>query len=373
MGLRAAEFAMLVQNSAMLAMILALGAQLYEKGRDRLLALTVVTLFGGMDALGAWLNGYRIDQHLENWMYGAQFTSHVTQAFWVPQHAVAGWTGALFYLLWRVDKAPRVALLAWIPIAGLLSPLALIGLLPFAAHAGLDGLVSRRIGWRDVVLPAMALLFSAMALVYLISGSETVGRAKADVAFIPWCLFILVEVAPFLVAMRLSRQAQRFGPACAIIVTLILLLAPFGKIGSAPDFMMRASIPALAILSVIIADLIIRRARDGDGRLARRIALTALLIASVTPLTEVIRALRFPPSPDLACSYMGVVPGGAPTYVARMTAMPRWMVSAHPTVIWPQDPAICWDGPWPSGEKQGLFDLLHQSPHLLHPSSNKRH
>lgn len=357
-GIHAAPIAMLLLNSAMLAAILALGAQLYERGRQRLIALAVVAGFSGMDIIGTLMNGHPVDRHLEHWMFGAQFTSHITQAFWVPQHGMAGWIGALFYLLWRVGKAPRVALLAWTPIAGLLSPLALIGLLPFAAHVGLDGLFKRQLEWRDIALPAMAVALSAVGLIYLVSGSEAVGGQPVSIGFIPYCLFILIEVAPFLLAMRLCWTGQRYGAVTAIILAAVLLLSPFGKIGTAVDFMMRVTIPALAILSVIIADLIARPARDAQAQMGRRIAIAALLVGGITPLSEVARTLLFPPSPTVLCSYMGVVPGGAPTYVARVAAMPRWMIAEQPVVISPHDPSRCWRGPWPGGEKHGLFDPL---------------
>jgi len=130
------------------------------------------------------------------------------------------------------------------------------------------------------------------------------------------------------------------------IVAIVLVLAPLGKIGEGIDFVMRVSIPALAILSMLVADLLTKPA-DVLARHGRQIVLGTFLVGLATPATEIGRALFFPRSPAPLCSYLGVVPGGATAYVAPLSRMPAWIRPDAPTLVRPRDPQQCWDGPWP--------------------------
>jgi hypothetical protein len=222
-----------------------------------------------MDVIGALLSGYPIYGHIEQWnVY--QFSAHITQAFWVPQHALAGWIGALCYLLWRDNKAPATLLFCVIPLSALMSPLAFIGLLPFAAHAGVSIIVWRELRVRDLALPVLAELIALPSLVYLTSAADTVGGRFEAPSILQYFSIELLEIVPFLVGLKLAAKNDRFGGTTFAIVALILLLSPLGKLGEGIDFVMRISIPALAILSLLVADLFSTPA-DAAGRRGRRI------------------------------------------------------------------------------------------------------
>lgn len=344
-GFPAAEVAELLQNSLLLTAVLALGSTLFTGTRARLIALGVFLGFSGMDVIGALLTGYPIYSHIEQWnVY--QFSSHITQAFWVPQHALAGWIGALCYLLWRDDKAPPALLFCVVPLSALLSPLAFMGLLPFAAHAGVSVLARHELRVRDLALPVLAVLIALPSLIYLTSAADTVGGRFDAPQILQYLSIELLEIVPFLVGLKLATRTDRFGRTTFAIVAIILLLAPLGKVGRGIDFVMRVSIPALAILSVLIADLF-STPPDASGRRGRRIVLGAFLIGLATPATEIGRAIFFPRSPAPLCSYLGVVPGGATDYVAPLSRIPAWIRPNEPVMVRPRDPKQCWDGPWP--------------------------
>jgi len=344
-GFAAAEVALLLQNTLLLTAVLALGSTLFTRTRARLIALGVFLGFSGMDVIGALLSGYPIYSHIEQWnVY--QFSSHITQAFWVPQHALAGWIGALCYLLWRDNKAPASLLFCVVPLSALMSPLAFIGLLPFAAHAAVSIVVRRELRMRDLALPVLAVLIALPSLVYLTSAADTVGGRFEAPWFLQYFSIELLEIVPFLVGLKLATKNDRFGRTTFAIVALILLLAPLGKLGEGIDFVMRVSIPALAILSLLIADLFSTPA-DASARRGRQIVLVTFLIGLATPATEIGRALFYPRSPAPLCSYIGVVPGGATAYVAPLSRMPAWIRPNAPTLVRPRDPQQCWDGPWP--------------------------
>jgi len=361
LGERAAELALLGQNSLMLGALLAAGSRLFATRRHYVIAAFIFFGFSGMDIVGQWLSRQPLDVHLEQWA-GLQFSAHLTQAYWVPQHSLAGWIGALFYLLWRDGKLSLALLMTAMPVMALLSPLALMGMMPFVCHAGLTALVKRDVRRADVILPGLGLLIALPALLFMMSGSAAVGGKVSGISPGHYCAFLTFEVGLPLMALFLHRRAHHYGVAVSLIVLLTLLLAPLGNIGDASDFVMRASIPALAILAVLIAHMLVTQPVTERQRAAVALAVCAWVIGLATPITETIRALRFPASPRLLCSYFGVVPGGRATYVVPARSIPLPIRPVGAVHITPRDPTQCWEGPWPAGERVGLFDPIPQGP-----------
>jgi hypothetical protein len=336
------HFALLVQNTLLLGVVLALGAALFPSARARWIGLGVFWAFSGMDILGQAFAGGRLTLHLESWA-GLQYSSAITQIFWAPQHALAGWIIAVLYLLWREGKVPAAVLLSAVPLIALLSPLAMLGALPFAAHAALNH--------RNPLWPALATLITAPALLYLTMGSAAVGGGVAQSHHLnAYLLFILLEIGGYLMALRAVGRDQPFGLATTLITCGALLLIPFGQIGQGPDFVMRGSIPALAVMAVMMARILAAPAPP----IARRWVLLVGLIGLATPVGEIWRALTWGPSPQVTCGYLGVVPNGYATYTTPLRHLP-----ARPTIIAPEPPHPCWSRPWP--------DPISGRPTLTHP------
>lgn len=344
-GVHGAEWVLAAQNGALLTLLFALGSQLFAAGRPRWTALGVFVAFSGMDIVGTLMAGKSVMRHLE-WWNAAQFSSHVTQIFWVPQHCIAGWTGALLFLLFRRGLIPLTAFLAPLPLLALWSPLALMGVLPFAAFAAIDAVVGGRLARRDVVLSLASLAIALPGLLYLAADSGAVGSAAVPLPLNRYLALELIECVPILLAVAILRPRAPFGGITLLIVAAVLLTVPLGQIGHAADFGMRASIPALAILAIGAAD-VLGRATDPARSLWRRVLLTVLVVGAATPLSEVLRAVALPPAPRALCSYFGVVPAGASTYVAPLSALSPQIAPAEPTRVTPREPARCWDGPWP--------------------------
>jgi hypothetical protein len=343
-GVRAAELALLVQNTLLLTAILGLGATLFRGTRARLIALALFIGFSGMDAAGQILAGLPLDMHPERWNY-ATYSAHVSLAFSVPQHAFAGWIGALLYLLWRDGRLPLGAALAPMPLLALWYPIALIGVLPFAAYAGIATLRARTLTPSDILAPAAATLIAVPSLLYLATGSTGIGGGAAFLPLNHYAAFIALEVGPYLLALAFIGRSGRFGGATLLIVAGSLLLIPFGQIGPNSEFVARASIPALAILSLALAEAL--AGRGEDARFWRGVIVVAFAIGLVTPVFEIGRALTYPPAPAILCSYMGVVPGGVPTYVVPLERVPAPLRPEAPARISPHDPQACFSGPWP--------------------------
>jgi hypothetical protein len=349
LGGRAADIALLVQNSLLIGTLLALGSTLFTTRRAKLTALAVVIGFSGLDALGRILFRGGLSDHLENWAY-LQYSSTITQAFWVPQHALAGWIGALAFLLWRAEKLPLGVYLALLPLTALWSPLGLIGAMPFAALAGVRSLRARAIRPPDIALPALTTLLCIPGLLYLSAAGDGVGAKLVAIVPLQWALFELLEMLVYILPLAFLVNLPRFGKDTLAVLTLWLLAIPFLQIGSSTDFMMRGSICALMIVAVMVADAL-RTASP-----ARPWLLMALAIGAITPLTEIRRALVYPPAPEVRCSFIKAWEGSfwfqpKGTYLAPLERMPSLVRPTSPYRASAAEPDRCWDGPWHHPDK----------------------
>lgn len=348
-GDRAGDLALLIQNSLMLAAMLSLGATLFDTRRAPLIALLIFLAFSGLDALGRMLFRGGLSDHLENWAY-LQYSSTITLAFWVPNHALSGWIGALGYLLWRRDRLPLATYLSLLPLTALWSPLGLMGAMPFAALAAIRTLRLCALAPATLLYPALATLLAVPGLAYMSAAPADVGARIVALAPLQWGLFELLEVLVYALPLAWLGRSNRFGLDTLLVATAWLLLIPFVQIGWSTDFMMRGSISALAILAVMLVDAL------GQGGMGRRWLIAMLLIGSITGLAEIRRALAYPAAPQVRCSFSGAwdqsfgsFPKGS--YLAPLPAMPAWVRPANPARIHSVDPTRCWDGAWHHPDK----------------------
>jgi len=351
-GREAADMALLAQNALFLGALLAIGSTLFSDRRHRLIALALFLLFSGLDLIGQIKVGHAAglnpSAHLEGWG-PSQFSSTITLAFWVPQHALAGWLAALAVLLWRERRVGLGTLLMLPPLIALWSPFAALGLLPFLAVACVGDIRRRAIRPADLLLPGAATALALPALLYLAAGSDAVGLRAFPIRPDIYLSFLTIEILPFLL-IGLAGLKARFGGALFVTAALVLLVAPLIQIGGSIDFAMRATIPALAILIAHLADMM------GGGWAAsarRKIALVALLcVGAATPVTEVLRALSFPASPLGHCHVsrawdesFAVFPKTG--YFAPMDSLPAALRPRRPHVVAPDRAKACYDRPWP--------------------------
>jgi hypothetical protein len=361
-GTRAADIALLVQNSLFLAVIFASMSVLFETTVRRLIALLVFLIFSGLNLIG-WLlvkvlwQAPSIPDHLDPWG-PVEFSSHITQAFWVPQHALAGWLCAALFLLWKDRRITVGPFLAAVPLLALWSPLAIMGAMPFAAYAGLAALLRRELRAGDVLLTLALLVIAIPALLYLKADAAAVGGRLAPITPLLYILFMLLEVAPYLVAAFTVGARPRFDGPMLLILSITLMVVPLFQIGANDDFAMRASIPPLAILSVVTADMLSRAFSTGrsvDLACGCLVILT-LAIGAATGVMEIRRAFIYRPAPRTHCSFVGswdqyfglpIVPKA--TYLAPATSLPAWMQPGDSVLVdSAHDPQHCWTRAWMS-------------------------
>lgn len=356
LGLRAGDLALLIQNSLLLGILLALASTLLPNARSRGVALLIFFVFSGMDALGDLLIHGLLSDHLDDWAV-IQYSSTVTLAFWVPQHALAGWIGAIGYMLWRDGHLRLGGFLTLLPLTALWSPFGLIGSMPFATIAGIRAMISRQLGPVDIVLPALACLLCAPTFLYLSAANGEVGMRLLPIPFLQWLIFQSLETLPYLLPLLFAAKEVRFGRDSLAIVALCLLAMPFVQIGWSIDFMMRASIPALAILSMMVTQHML------NGDRGRLVLIVVLAIGSLTGLSEIRRGIVNDPAPEVRCSFFkawdqtfAYFPKGS--YLAPLAEVPPLVRPQSPTPASAIEPARCWDGVWkeplqPKGHRSG--------------------
>lgn len=355
----AAQLAMLVQDAALLTTLVALAAPLFSGTSRPWITLLLVVGASGLDAIGQRHYNGSLLVHLEQWDE-LQYTAIVTLAYWVPQHALAGWIGAAFYLGWRAGRLPLAALLCLVPALALMSPLGGIGIVPFVIAASLSELMARRIGLAEVLLPAVSVALALPSLLYLASGLGGVATGASRYAPEVYAVFYLVEVIPFLCVLWLSRGKWNLDRVTVLLSVALLLVLPYMRVGEKNDFMMRASIPALAFIAIAMAGVLRSSpgAQDQQGQSARRIAILVFLIGLAVPVGETARAVFLPRAPIVHCGYYGVVPTGYPTYISPYDRMFGPIRPAHPTIVPIREPAKCWDVPWPDAAKPGFPEYV---------------
>lgn len=343
------DCALLAQNSLILGLLLAQGSILFEGHRARRIALIIFVMFSGLDILGSILSeiatGTANWNHIERWASNYQYSAHITQLFWAPQHAFAGWTAALLYLLWRRKLVPIGLFAASLPLLALWSPLVLFGALPFAAFAGVQTLLTRTWDRRDVALGMIATLLAIPTFLYLSTDATTVGGHLRPPTLLGYVLIMLFEVVPFLLPL-LSDRTGGTDRTTILIAGLCLFLMPLWVIGVSNDFQMRASIMPLAITALAFANWASRERTSRE----KAFLTTIIALGSVTGVVEISHAFRFNSSPAPLCSLVGVWDQQAilaVPYASYFAARDALLVPITPIDrVAGKEPAKCWERPW---------------------------
>lgn len=286
--------------------------------------LLIFVFFSGLDIIGwqfasyggIWNAGKATWYHIEPWTGIWQYSAATTLLFWVPHQALSGWiiTGILVYCLVVLRRRDLVLLPAG--LSAFWSPFIAIGILPYLI---IDFLTDSE-PWgkrvrRMISLPNAAGLFALAMTAFYLSARLTVGspvivtnsftgwslptyEGPVMLALLFLLLFCLLEFglyALILYAGGAVRDRRWRWMLHSTVLTLCLL--PWFKYGAFNDLVMRASIPALFVLAVIVAQILHDRSA---ARWVRFSLATVLLAGAVTPGVEIARHLErmwlFPPA-----------------------------------------------------------------------------
>jgi hypothetical protein len=359
-GLFSAHMTLLATNALIFGAILYLASSL--AGARPIVILAIMIGFGGLDIIGELMaraaslrNGDLTNQKMEWWSMAfvpetmLQYSGHVTQLFWAPNHTAPGWFIAVLVLLRSRKEISVSILVACCAMLVLWSPLSVLGAVPFIVVLMICASRREVASPESLLAAATGLCFLPIAL-YLVMGSGAVAHGwMIDIdGFVRiYPLFLLIEIPQATVLLYTWRKIETADriPLAVAIVTLCLL--PFYGFGPNNDLVMRASIPALFLVAFSFARVAIATRRDGS--VLPTIIACIVLISAATPLAQVKQAFagNFAISDcNLLTIWQSTEPVPFPSnYLAPEASMPRWLIAREA----PPEPLRleyrdCWPG-----------------------------
>lgn len=278
--------------------------------------LLVLVFFSGLDILGFtilrpelagkmyYVEGESIYSlgsivHLE-WWCDFQFSSFTTQLFWVFNQAIPCWIAILLILQMKSNKY-IVFILGQVLLC---SPFPFVGMIPFAAYYILFRKYDTR-NWKQWFILFFKDTFTIenvvgggitgiISFLYLkanysgqSAGTNTVNNSTKGF-LMTWIIFLVVEIG-FYVVLEYYYQKHN---VLFYICFVWLAICPLFTVGSGQDFCMRASIPALFVLMLLLIDTLKKAILDNRKLLISLIVLV-LTIGAMTPLHEINRSIRY--------------------------------------------------------------------------------
>lgn len=274
--------------------------------------LFVMIFFSGLDAVGIFLTGvnpmiFASKMHLEWWGTPYQYSSMTTQLFWVFNQAIPAWVCTMLVYIQK-DNRNMIFILACsmltstFPFVGLLLLVCFLCFSRKYEKSDVSESVGERIKrhinciMKDTVTLQNVLgggIVGIMTFLYLRSNSsgnvimkENTKGAEFDNSLAKLVVFLILEVGVYAVLLyKYNRENKMF-----YFVVLCLCVIPPIKVGYSIDFCMRASIPALFILMLLVIRTIDEAWKRRDYRVFIGV-LSVLVIGSLTPICEVERTL----------------------------------------------------------------------------------
>lgn len=252
-------------------------------------------LFGGMDFVIYVLvmKELPVNTHIEWWANsaGIQYSANTTQLYWVFNQSIPVWLILALFLLIK-DKRLTAGLCA---LTFAYSPFAAIGIIPIAAASCLQGKGNIRskikdmISVENVLIPFMILILYGS---FYMQNSNSLGKTGFTFAmhpriwtFVVYIVFLVVEVFVYLVPI--VQYARKWPYYWVILAELTVL--PLFSMGMNNDFTMRASIPPLFLMMVIIVKYLLDEEVKAVSLFWRRAAAAIVLTGFLTSVSELQR------------------------------------------------------------------------------------
>jgi hypothetical protein len=357
-GLSVGHLVLLAQNGAVLSIVLYFLAQMLEV--RLVVALPLFVLFSGLDIVGVlghevrfWFESGALPSfgHLEWWNGVLQYSSHVTQLFWVPNHALPGWCFAALALLYARGEVALDVLMPFFAAMLFWSPLAMLGALPFLVYfvlAALPGALGDRRLW---VAAGVGLLFLPVAIYLTLDAGEVRHGFLGDRPnfWFLYVAFLAIEVPHFAVIAAAWNKVDARDKRLLYLSAAILAVLPLYEFGPANDIAMRASIPALFFVAFTFARIAAQTPRDGS-RLATAIS-AIVLIGAATPIIE-LRAAFNGAYAVSDCNFLTAWNKASPAawpsnYLSRVERTPFWLLDPGAERLrietrqcWPDHPVL---------------------------------
>jgi hypothetical protein len=260
--------------------------RLYTTPKMFFLAIAVFVFFSGADILGMLATKTQLtDPGLpEWWAMLMQYSSNTTVLLWVPQYGLPAWILSAIFIKQHRTHDHILDIGAPLLLATILwSPFITAGLTPFAAYI-----------WISKSKPKFNFLFFSSLIciacplcIYVLSNTYEIPK---DIFYFPfriYLLFIIIEFSAYSIFLILF--SSKLDRTLIYIATAFLLLIPLVKIGANNDFVMRVSIPALAMTSLLLPCIMHKM-----NTLWKTALLLVFLTGSATPLIEIGWSARTP-------------------------------------------------------------------------------
>jgi hypothetical protein len=351
-GLTFAHVALLAQDTFLLGGILYLMWTASSGWRT----IAVMLLWGGLSGLQRLpllLQGKPLADVLatpivpfDQWHPLFQYSSTVTQMFWVPNHALPGWWITLLLLLYAQAEIDLAVVAASVGALTLWSPLAILPAIPSAAALAarrLPALVGQPRFWQGI---ATALAFIPVAI-YLVASAGSIAHevtlSRSNFILL-YSVFELIELpAALFVACNIRRLRAPLRGLFWINFAILLALPCF-SFGPGNDLVMRGSIASLTIVAFCFGEVLF--GPDRPALVGKAVGLAIVAVGALCAAGEIGRAVTMPPYAISDCTLMQAarnLGGAAPTnYVTKAEAMPRWLAPAPRS--WPAEAPrrSCW-------------------------------
>lgn len=269
--------------------------------------LFVMIFFSGLDAMGIFLTGvdpmeYGSKMHLEWWGTPYQYSSMTTQLYWVFNQAIPAWLCTMLVYIQRNNRnivfiLACSMLTSTFPFVGLLMLVCFLCLSRKYERHNVDKAVGERMKrhiccvMKDTITMQNVLgggIIGITTFLYLksnSSGAVIMGKnnkgPEFDNSLAKLVIFLILEIGVYAVLLYKYNRAN----SLFYFLVVCLCMIPPVKVGYSIDFCMRASIPALFILMILVIRTIDEAWKKRDYRVFTGLV-TALIIGSLTPICE---------------------------------------------------------------------------------------
>ncbi|MBQ3834296.1 MAG: hypothetical protein II816_02100 [Elusimicrobia bacterium] len=270
--------------------------------------ILVFIFFSGLDILGCAFVGkteYVVSPvgHLEWWYGRFQFSSFTTQLFWVFNQAIPAWLAVMLMYNEKNNKS-----LFFIYSCMLIcSTFPAAGLLPFvvywyikngktytyfkAALINIKSTIISSLTFQNIV---GTLTVSAIMIPYLTGNlaaeNKDAASLLASTNYIYWLFsFFFIEVGLYLLLIWIKNKRN----IIYYISLVCFLVYPFITIGVTWDFCMRATIPVLLMLYLMVVKVFEDEKFKKTYKILYILLTLVFLIGVMTPLHEITRTIVF--------------------------------------------------------------------------------
>lgn len=264
-----------------------------------IISILVFFLFSGLDIIGLFLRR-RFDLfhevHLEWWSNTYQFSSIITQLFWVFNQSIVAWLITWMYL--NEKKLSNYFLL--IILALPYSPLPFCGLIILFLSSGIKHLIDS-IKNKNVLelfkevfsiqnVLAILVILPIYFFFYRTNGSVNEAGFRLELGLLKGrgiiylMVFWILEVGIYYIILFKKYKSNYLFH----VAYISLIFIPLFRIGNALDFSMRASIPSMIVCIYFIIDYIINNRFDKISK----IIVIIFIFGMITPGFEYLRAVH---------------------------------------------------------------------------------